>query len=54
MMESKIKKKQIYLSSLTLLELKATLIRMLRGNFNLIPPISRIINKLSEENKIIF
>ena len=45
----KIKKTQIYLSSLTVLEMEASLIRMLRENYDLIDPIKVLLQKFTEE-----
>jgi len=51
-MENEIKGAQIYLSSLTIVEMKASLIRLIRGGSNLIKPIEEILQKFDEEKRV--
>jgi len=51
LMENKIKRAQIYLSSLTIVEMEASLIRMLQGGYDLIEPIKILLQKFAGEKE---
>ncbi|MEX2689286.1 MAG: type II toxin-antitoxin system VapC family toxin [Candidatus Njordarchaeum guaymaensis] len=51
-LEKKIKNRPIHLSSLTIVEMKASLIRMIQGGYDLIDPLKILLQKFTKKDKV--